>query len=307
MLIKQNNKMTKSEMVATQNSNNQYLRALTYAPIGTIIIFCGDTIPSAFLLCDGSALDTTEYAELFNVMGYTYGGSDDIFNIPNLSGATVNGMSVKYIIKTANGITQQEANDIIANAVPKIAIDAAPFMDTVICLKEGAFPSENGVPLNSDYTYKTIDTGSYAGKENPLAGGIAARDDKGNLWTGDPIDNIDCTNKKYVDDAATKAKNQSVPRPKYQGGIPPLMTIGYYDSGVGEGDSDCLPDSAFKSLLVDDGTVYQKDTHSAGGWLVARDREGNLWTGVPIDDQDCVPYSMYKELLDRVKALEQKI
>ena len=32
------------------------------------------------------------------------------------------------------------------------------------------------------------------------AGYIVSRDGKGNLWTGNPIDDQDCANKKYVDD-----------------------------------------------------------------------------------------------------------
>ncbi len=200
MLIKKTKNMTDSERIAAENSNNQYLRTLTYAPVGMIVPYGGDTVPGAFLLCDGSALDTTEYADLFNVIGYIYGGSGDVFKIPNLSGATVSGISVKYIIKTANGITQQEVNDIVVNAVPKIAIDSnTGFMDAVICVKEGAMLNENGIPLDCDYLYKTIDTGSYAGKENTLPGGIAARDSRGNLWTGTPIDDEDSVNKKYVD------------------------------------------------------------------------------------------------------------
>ncbi len=203
MLIKKTKNMTDSERIAAENSNNQYLRTLTYAPVGMIVPYGGDTVPGAFLLCDGSALDTTEYADLFNVIGYIYGGSGDVFKIPNLSGATVSGISVKYIIKTANGITQQEVNDIVVNAVPKIAIDSnTGFMDAVICVKEGAMLNENGIPLDSDYLYKTIDTGSYAGKENTLPGGIAARDSRGNLWTGTPIDDEDSVNKKYVDNLA---------------------------------------------------------------------------------------------------------
>lgn len=92
MLIKETNQMTESEKIAVRNSNNQYLKALAYAPVGMIIPFGGSNAPSTYLLCDGSSLDTTEYADLFSVIGYTYGGSGDIFNLPDLRGKTIVGL-----------------------------------------------------------------------------------------------------------------------------------------------------------------------------------------------------------------------
>ncbi|MBR3591591.1 MAG: tail fiber protein, partial [Clostridia bacterium] len=115
MIIKQTKEMTDSERIAAENSNNQYLRTLTYAPIGMIIPFGGSVIPNAFLLCDGSVLNTTEYADLFNAIGYTYGGSGDTFKIPDFVSTTLNDVSVKFIIKTANGITEKERLEILGN------------------------------------------------------------------------------------------------------------------------------------------------------------------------------------------------
>jgi microcystin-dependent protein len=39
-----------------------------------------------WLRCDGRSLSKTEYGILFNVIGYTFGGSGDNFNLPNVSG-----------------------------------------------------------------------------------------------------------------------------------------------------------------------------------------------------------------------------
>ncbi len=93
MLIKQTEEMTLSERMAAENSNNQYLAALSYVSVGTIFPYAGATVPDTFLLCDGSALDTTKYAELFEVIGYTFGGSDDSFNLPDLRGKTLVGQA----------------------------------------------------------------------------------------------------------------------------------------------------------------------------------------------------------------------
>ena len=93
MLIKQTDDMTERERIAVQNSNNQFLQALSYVAVGTIFSYAGKTAPETFMFCDGRALDITEYAELFEVIGYTFGGSGDIFNLPNLCGKTLVGLN----------------------------------------------------------------------------------------------------------------------------------------------------------------------------------------------------------------------
>jgi microcystin-dependent protein len=55
-------------------------------PIGGVTMFGGllAAIPFNYLPCDGRALNTTEFADLFNVIGYRYGGSGANFNLPDL-------------------------------------------------------------------------------------------------------------------------------------------------------------------------------------------------------------------------------
>lgn len=91
MLIKQTKDMTERERIAVQNSNNQYLQSISYVAVGTIFPYAGISAPDSFMLCDGSELDVNEYADLFNVIGYTYGGSGDVFKIPDLRGMTLIG------------------------------------------------------------------------------------------------------------------------------------------------------------------------------------------------------------------------
>jgi len=51
---------------------------------GTIIPWSASSPPSGFLECNGQSLSTTTYADLFAVIGYTYGGSGGSFNVPDL-------------------------------------------------------------------------------------------------------------------------------------------------------------------------------------------------------------------------------
>lgn len=57
-------------------------------PVGAIMPFGSDTIPDNWLLCNGQAVSRTDYQELFNTIGITYGSGDGFttFNLPDLQG-----------------------------------------------------------------------------------------------------------------------------------------------------------------------------------------------------------------------------
>ena len=57
-------------------------------PIGSVFPFAGTTAPAKYLICDGSAVSRSDYADLFSVIGTSFGVGDNstTFNIPNLSG-----------------------------------------------------------------------------------------------------------------------------------------------------------------------------------------------------------------------------
>jgi len=57
-------------------------------PPGVILPYGAATAPSGYLLCDGSAVSRTTYADLFSVIGTTYGAGDGstTFNLPDLKG-----------------------------------------------------------------------------------------------------------------------------------------------------------------------------------------------------------------------------
>ncbi len=68
-------------------------------PVGTVLLFAGTKIPNGYLLCDGRALSSTEYPELFAAIGTAWGagfifkdgatikdGTD--FNLPDMRNMT---------------------------------------------------------------------------------------------------------------------------------------------------------------------------------------------------------------------------
>lgn len=58
-------------------------------PSGSVIHFAGAAAPTGWLLCDGSQYFTTSYTALFAAIGYTFGGSLTLFNVPDLRGETI--------------------------------------------------------------------------------------------------------------------------------------------------------------------------------------------------------------------------
>jgi microcystin-dependent protein len=53
--------------------------------IGEIIIGVSNTPPPNTLLCDGSPVSISQYRGLYSLIGTTYGGSGNMFNLPNFS------------------------------------------------------------------------------------------------------------------------------------------------------------------------------------------------------------------------------
>jgi microcystin-dependent protein len=69
--------------------------------IGQVIILPTTTLPSAdWLWCDGTSYSTTTYATLFDIIGYTYGGSGASFSVPNLLAKTPIGADTTAILQT---------------------------------------------------------------------------------------------------------------------------------------------------------------------------------------------------------------
>ncbi len=72
-------------------------------PTGCVQAFAGSTTPQGWLLCDGSAVSRTDYADLYAVIGDTYGAGDGstTFNLPNLVDKFVEGSATAGTEKTA--------------------------------------------------------------------------------------------------------------------------------------------------------------------------------------------------------------
>ena len=114
-------------------------------PTGTMFIYGGAVAPSGWLLCDGSAVSRSTYAELFSIIGTYYGVGDSstTFNLPDMRDRFVQGAS------TTNQIgTKLEAG--IPNITGSLTGLCASFLSN-----SGAFSSLSGI------SYFTTDTVRY--------------------------------------------------------------------------------------------------------------------------------------------------
>jgi microcystin-dependent protein len=86
-------------------ANTEFIQALAniLVPTGCVQAFAGQTTPTGWLLCDGSAVSRTTYAKLFSVIGTSYGNGDGstTFNLPNLVDKFIQGNATAGTVKSA--------------------------------------------------------------------------------------------------------------------------------------------------------------------------------------------------------------
>lgn len=160
-IIKVTNGDTPGDSQLTQRVSNLESFA-SNAAAGTITIFGGDTPPTNWLLCDGSAISRTTYASLFAAIGTKYGSGDGstTFNLPNFKGKVPAGLDVTQAEFNALGKTGGTKTHNHQHFSP---IGMAS-NQLYILNQNGAFLDRNG----SHYDFESIQTlGSPAG----VAGG----------------------------------------------------------------------------------------------------------------------------------------
>ena len=85
-------------------------------PIGTVLSFAGLTPPNGYLLCDGATYAVADYQDLYDVIGNTYGGDGEYFNVPNLidkfiQGSDTSGTEKEAGLPNIEGILGNGANN----------------------------------------------------------------------------------------------------------------------------------------------------------------------------------------------------
>jgi len=84
-----------------QDVNTPYL----LVPAGVTLPYAGNTVPGGYLFCDGSAISRTDYSELFEVIGTSFGVGDGstTFNLPDTDDRCIVGSGDTYIVSDTGG------------------------------------------------------------------------------------------------------------------------------------------------------------------------------------------------------------
>lgn len=116
--------------------------------VGTVIPYAGTSLPNGYLPCNGAAVSRETYADLFAVIGTTYGRGDGstTFNLPNLTDKFIQGSDIAGTVKDAG---LPNISGIIYVHTYKYASASGAFSSEIV-----ATNTHSGA--NSDYSYTKI-------------------------------------------------------------------------------------------------------------------------------------------------------
>lgn len=127
-------------------------------PVGMLVPYSSAVTPPGYLPCDNSEYSITAYPELFAVIGYTYGGADDVFNTPYLQEAVLLDKGDIYAVGEYGG------NSSIGITVPQLPAHThndpghthtIPLTSTTLFVAPGEVPGSIPVAFFTDNTGST--------------------------------------------------------------------------------------------------------------------------------------------------------
>ncbi len=129
-------------------------------PTGTVILFATTSAPSGFLRCNGSAVSRTTYADLFSVIGTTYGSGDGstTFNLPSIATTYLMSGNVPVIgngmaLGLTNGSVNVGLNTGTSGSDILLAANASSYGAAVSTSTNGRGPAGiYGVTTNPNYS-----------------------------------------------------------------------------------------------------------------------------------------------------------
>lgn len=111
-------------------------------PAGTIIHSASINEANGWFDCDGRTLNIDIYSYLFNAIGYTYGGSETSFNIPDIRCRVCVGAGLGNSLTTRNlgSIGGEENHTLSVNEMPSHTHSLSRRINP----DNGAFDTDNG-------------------------------------------------------------------------------------------------------------------------------------------------------------------
>lgn len=100
-------------------------------PVGSVFWLTTQTAPEGYLICDGSAVSRTEYADLFAEIGTTFGAGDGstTFSLPNLQAAFIRGAGSQDGYSATFGQKQEATTIEVSNTDLHILASPIQYVD----------------------------------------------------------------------------------------------------------------------------------------------------------------------------------
>lgn len=190
-------------------------------PIGSVVEWFSNTIPTNWLLCNGQAVSRTTYSELFAKLGTTYGAGDGstTFNLPNIKGRYIAGLdsndpNFNSLGKTGGAVSQDIAHTHTINGHTHTlnnhthtinshthTINSHTHTTAGHTLTTAEVPSHSHTRGSMEITGWLQTRPMNTGDDNPILGASGAFSVTKNLWSGahDAFDKISISNKSRND------------------------------------------------------------------------------------------------------------
>ena len=101
-----------NDVLQSDGSGNLSFAALPQAvPTGSVHLMATTTAPSGYLKCNGAVVSRTTYADLFAIVGTTWGAGDSAttFNVPDLRGEFVRGWDDSRGVDSSRGFASSQS------------------------------------------------------------------------------------------------------------------------------------------------------------------------------------------------------
>ena len=98
--------------IQTDASGNLSFQTIAGVPTGSVFCIAVATVPSGYLECNGAAVNKSTYADLFAVIGITYGGTNasSTFNLPYLRGEFIRGFDNGRGVDSGRSIASSQSS-----------------------------------------------------------------------------------------------------------------------------------------------------------------------------------------------------
>ena len=164
------------DALLAETLNDEIMSRLLYIydkmiPVGMVMLYADEYLPASapFLWCNGAAVSRTTYANLFNVIGTTYGSGDGstTFNVPDTRGRTIINQG------TGSGLTERTIGQQGGSERHVLTLDQLPPHGHGLArgsgsgsLKDPAMSSAAFASLIDDTGYDSQSVGSGAAHNN---------------------------------------------------------------------------------------------------------------------------------------------